>query len=177
MRTGNQWCQVSRHCVALCPSQVLRTCSHLAIHSPHLGLVITFLQPSQYKILHCPRSPAHTLVPQLPPRAPSLGGLFPTTISNATLLPRWTPCAWGLSALAPLLPLDSYLTGDQCKACLYPRATSCLPRNSRPVWPKQTGNFIAIQWATTTSSMIRTPALGEGTPFLVCPFLDILPKL
>lgn len=93
LRTGNQWCQVSRHCVALCPSQVLRTCSHLAIHSPHLGLVITFLQPSQYKILHCPRSPAHTLVPQLPPRAPSLGGLFPTTISNATLLPRWTPCA------------------------------------------------------------------------------------
>ena len=85
------------------------------------------------QILHCPRSPAHTLVPQLPPRAPSLGGLLPTTISNATLLPIWTPCTWGLSALVPLLPLDSYLTGDQCKACLYPRATSWLPRNSRPV--------------------------------------------
>ena len=121
------------------------------------------------------QAPAHTLVSRLPLLAPSPDGLFPTTISNATLLPTWTPCTLGLSALVPLLPLDSHLTGEQCKACLCPRAASCLPRNSRPVLAQANWKLLCHSMGYNYIFSDKDSSLGGRDTLPSLPFLRYSP--
>ena len=82
----------------------------------------------------------------------------------------WTPRTLGLlRALVPPLPLDSHPTGHQSEvtsvrlACAQELLPACLETTDQ-FWPRQTGNFAAIQWAIATPSLIRFPALGKGRP-------------